>query len=247
MRTSGFELNPDLKATPLGQYRGKAVSASSMGEYWYCSAKVLNSRLYGHVETEETETGSEYHEEVTTKVIGTLGPLRKVRVESVYDAMKLSHDNISNALKGRKILANSEETVLFWAIHPEWRYIGVPDKADCTNGKEPVIMDLKTTGRLPGEAWIDHRIQLGAYMLGVEQLGFRQSYGIVRYVLRNDPTESADFKVYLDDYLRLHVSTTSEAVHKILDGGQPQPTKNPNKCRVCSYNDVCKWSLTRAG
>jgi CRISPR/Cas system-associated exonuclease Cas4 (RecB family) len=246
VRTSGLEISPsELKIMPWGQYRSKAVSASSIGEYWYCSAKVLNARLYGHIETAETETGSEYHEEETNKVIGALGPLRKIKIESVHDVMKLSHTNIRDALKGRKVLANSETTVLFWAIHPEQKYIGVPDKADCTNGKEPILMDFKTTRRLPGEAWIDHRTQLGAYMLGIERLGFRQSHGIIRYVLRDRPTEIADFKVYLDEHLRLHVSTTSDAVHKVLDGGEPQPTKNPNKCRACAYNDICRWSLTR--
>jgi CRISPR/Cas system-associated exonuclease Cas4 (RecB family) len=246
MRTSDLETSPsELKVMPWGEYRSKAVSASSIGEYWYCSAKVLNARLHGRIETEETETGSGYHEEETTKVIGALGPLRKIKVESVYDVMKLSHDNIRNALKGRKVLANSETTVLFWAIHPERKYIGVPESR-CTNGKEPILMDFKTTGRLPHEAWIDHRTQLGAYMLGIERLGFRQSYGIVRYVLRSkQPTEIADFKVYLDDNLRLHVSTTSDAVHKVLDGGSPQPTKNLNKCRACAYDDLCRWSLTR--
>jgi len=245
LRASHPELPLELKKTTWRKFLSQSVGASSIGEYWYCPAKIANARTFGEAETTETVKGSEYHEIEAKTIIEKLGPLKKVKVESVFDIMKLSRDNIEAALMNREILANSEEDVLFWSVLPEARYIGVPDKADCTNAEEPILMDFKTTARLPGDAWVDHRIQLGAYMLGIERLGFGQSYGIVRYVSRLDSTLTTDFKVYLDGYLRDEVLATAQEVHKIFLGGKPRPTSNPNKCKACPYRKVCEWSLAR--
>ena len=245
MSASIIELPPEIKQMPWAKFRGESISTSSIGEYWFCSAKVVNAALFGKIETEEATTGSSYHEDVTTQIIEKLGPLEKVEVESVQDIMKLSRDNLMSAIKEHEILANSDENVLFWAMSPELKYVGVPDKADCTNSI-PVLMDFKTTAKLPGEAWTNHRVQLGAYMLGVERLGFRQEYGIVRYVLRQDPNVTADFKVHFDGYLRDEVFSTARSVHDLIfKGAEPRPTTNPNKCAKCPYNGVCKWSLVK--
>ena len=245
LKSPTFELPSEMGQMPWKKFRARSVSASSIGEYWFCSAKVVNAALLGEVETEEAIIGSGYHEKVATQIIQKLGPLQRVEVESVRDIMNLSRDNILDAIERREILANSDEDILFWAISPELKYVGVPDKADCTDGI-PVLMDFKTTNRLPGEAWTNHRIQLGAYMIGIEKLGFQQEYGIVRYVLRQDPATIADLRVFLDGYLRDEVVTTARAVHSIVFGGvEPRPTTNPNKCAKCPYNDVCRWSLVK--
>ncbi len=241
----GMDAPAKLGPTSWHDFLGNAVSASSIGEHWFCAAKVLNTATYGNVETEETKAGSDYHEERAIEAIKKLGPLKKVKIETLDDVIKLSRDNIARALARRQVLANGEETVLFWAVSPELRFVGVPDKVDCTNGKEPIVMDFKTTGRLPSDAWTDHRVQVGAYMIGVANLGFKQSYGIIRYSLRDTPSETADYKVYFDEYLKRQVAETAQTVHDILDGSEPRPTTNSNKCRSCAYNQVCKWSLVR--
>ena len=246
MKVPVLDLPPELSQMSWAKFRGATISASSMGEYWFCAGKVVNTTLFGDVETEETTKGSDYHEKTTAQIIDRLGPLKQAEVESIQDVMTLSYNNISNAIRGHEVLANSDEDILFWAISPELKYIGVPDKADCT-GSGPVLMDFKTTARLPGEAWTDHRIQLGAYMIGIERLGFRQDYGVIRYVLRQDSNVTADFKVYLDGYLRDEVVNTARAVHGIVyDGVEPRTTTNPNKCTKCPYNDVSRWSLIKS-
>jgi CRISPR/Cas system-associated exonuclease Cas4 (RecB family) len=221
------------------------MGASSLAEYWYCAAKIVNSASLGPIETEEKTAGTEFHETETTRIIKALGPLKKVKVKSLSDVMNLSRDNLASALRSKQILANSETQVLFWSIVPDLGIVGVPDKADCQEGDEPVLMDFKTTARLPSEAWVDNRIQLGAYMLGMERLGFRQTYGLLNYVHRDNPGSTVTFKIYLDNYLREQVAQTCREVAQLLDGVDPIPTKNPNKCRKCEYHNKCKWSQSR--
>lgn len=242
-RSPDFGLAPEVAKMSWRRFLTEAVFPSSMADYWYCPAKIVNMQLYGSIKTEVTERGSVYHEEVTVKIIKKLGPLRKVKIETVYDVMRHAYYNISGALSDGHVLANSEDAVLFRAVSPELKIAGMPDKADCRNGKEPILMDFKTTKNLPSEAWASNSIQLGAYMIGVERLGFRQTCGVIRYVLESNGCEYREFKVYLDNYLRDEVKKTAELVRSILNSGDPRPTSNPRKCAACSYRDLCQWSL----
>jgi CRISPR/Cas system-associated exonuclease Cas4 (RecB family) len=240
-----FPETQKLQSLPWNRFLQRSSGASSLAEYWYCPAKIINSVSLGAIETEEKTTGTEFHETETTRIIKSLGPLRKVKVKTLYDVMRLSYENLVGALRRREVIANSENQVLFWSIVPDLGIVGVPDKADCQEGGEPVLIDFKTTARLPGEPWVDNRIQLGAYMIGLERLGFRQTYGLLKYVLRDEPSSSVVFKLYLDDYLRNQVARTSQEVARILDGTTPTPTKNPKKCRACEYHYLCKWSQAK--
>jgi len=94
------------------------------------------------IETPQTVAGSQIHEEEAQEVIRKLGPLKKARIQSLFDTMMHSRRNMASALKSRQILAKSENNILFRCILPETGYIGLPDIADCRNGKQPVLARL---------------------------------------------------------------------------------------------------------
>lgn len=234
-----------LKTTQWEEFLSRSISASAIGEWWFCPALISNQKLYGDIKTPETIEGSRLHEEEASKIIEGLGPLEEVEVVSLFDAMVHSRRNIENALLNREILANSEDTILFRAICPEIGYVGKPDEVDCTNGKEPTVVELKTTGSLPRKPWTNHEAQIGAYMLGMERLGFHQSYGRLRYKQRHTKAPVTEFVVNMDDRLRNLVHSSARSIINILDGSEPEPTRNPKKCRSCKYSQLCRWSLVK--
>ena len=236
------------KANPLKNIKWvdfvkTALPASTIAEYWYCPAKIYNKLRLGEIKTPNTVTGSQIHEEEAQEVLKQLGPIKKVKILSLFDAMLHSYRNLTNALKEKQILANSETSILFQCIVPETGYIGLPDIADCRKGTQPILVEVKTTGRIPAEVWMDHRIQLGVYMIGLERLSLKPAYGIVEYVLRTNRSIRERFEIHLDAHLRRVIQETSEQVLGILRGNDPIPCNNPRKCSSCGYHDRCHWHV----
>ena len=231
-----------LKRICLRDFARSALPASTLAEYWFCPAKICNKMRQGSIETPQTVAGSQIHEEEAQEVLKELGPLKRVKIGSLFDAMMHSRRNLASALKARQVVANSEEDVLFQCVVPETGLIGLPDIADCRNGKQPVLAELKTTGRLPTEAWMDKRIQMGVYLLGLERLSYHPENGVIEYRLRTDPSSRMRFEIQLDNSLRQTIQETADGVQGILSGKEPVPCNNPRKCLSCGYRDACPWS-----
>lgn len=231
-----------LKKIKWSDFVKSALPASTIAEYWYCPAKIYNKMRLGDIKTPNTVTGSQIHEEEAQEVLKKLGPMKKVKILSLFDAMLHSYGNLRSALKEKQILANSEKSILFRCIVPETGYVGLPDIADCRNGKQPILVEIKTTGRIPTEAWMNHRIQMGVYIIGLERLSLKPEYGIVEYVLRTDPSVRERFEIHMDDSLKQIIQETSEQVLGILNGKEPVPCNNPRKCSSCGYKDNCNWN-----
>jgi len=232
-----------LKKIGWRDFARSALPASTIAEYWFCPAQICNRMRQGSIETPQTVAGSQIHEEEAQDVLKKLGPLKTVKIRSLYDAMMHSRLNLASALKARQVLANSEENILFRCIVPETGLIGLPDIADCRNGKQPVLVETKTTGRLPTEPWMDNRIQMGVYLIGLERLSYHPEHGILEYRLRSDSSARERFEIQLDTNLRQTIQETTEAVLGLLKGQEPIPCNNPRKCASCGYRDSCPWSL----
>jgi CRISPR/Cas system-associated exonuclease Cas4 (RecB family) len=241
-----LDAHAGLKKVGWHDFAKSALPASTLAEYWFCPAKICNKMRQGSIETPQTVAGSQIHEEEAQEVVRKLGPLKKARIHSLFDAMTHSRRNLASALKSRQILANSEKNILFRCIVPETGYIGLPDIADCRNGKQPLLVEMKTTGKLPTEAWMDNRIQMGVYLIGLERLSFRPEYGIIEYRLRTDPSSRERFEIHLDNSLRQTIQETTDAVQDILSGKEPVPCNNPRKCMSCAYGSSCSWSMSSA-
>jgi len=179
--------------------------------------------------------GQNIHEQEAREILESLGPLVNVpHPETVEATMSFSHQQLSRALRERVTLANAEGTIMFVCIVPDLGVWGIPDCADCTNGKHPVIIETKTTGRLPNKPWDDAQVQIGVYMLGLEVLGFDCKYGLLRYKLRQKPEAVRDFRVSLDHNLRQLVEQTAASARQVLDGAaDPAAADTPGKCASC--------------
>jgi CRISPR/Cas system-associated exonuclease Cas4 (RecB family) len=159
--------------------------------------------------------------------------------------MVVSLQNIKSALQDRKILANNRERKFALVIIPETRIIGEPDIIDCSNGLEPVIIDIKTTRRLPNEPWLDNKLQMAVYVMGMRRLGFKSSYGVLKYQLVDDNSQTREFRIEVDDVLKQYLVDAVRNVSRIINGGEPVLTNNKKKCISCGYRNSCRWSLAK--
>ena len=168
-------------------------------------------------------------------------------VETVYGLMAMSATNIRRTLRIRMALANPKGRTHFAVILPCGVY-GKPDSVDCTSGGQPILMELKTKRELPrrDSPWPNGELQLAAYMMGLEQLGFSPPYGIITYRLRADPRQTVEFRVKLTPELRSKVESTAGRVKRILIGTEkPKPPDSANKCASCvvEYREVCRYKI----
>jgi len=222
-----------------------SLSPSLIAEHNYCAAKVYNKKKLGEIQTPIMIAGQELHEQQVSEIVKSLGPSKAVKLQTVLDAMVVSFRNIYSALNRRRIIANSKEHKYAFTVLPETGIFGEPDIIDCSNGKQPIIIDIKTTDKLPNEPWNDHKLQLAAYILGLQRLGFKSTHGILRYQLRNDKSQTKEFWIQLDDDLKQHIANSMQDILRIINGEEPIATDNRRKCVPCGYRNSCKWSLAK--
>lgn len=216
-----------------------------LADYWYCAAQIPNRKLQGDIETPTLLQGRGIHETEAQGILAKLGRLRQIKAGTVFDMMLLSYGNIKHALAKRMILANAEGKVLFATILPELGILGKPDCVNCSDGVNPIIIEIKTKDVLPRRIWPDHELQVATYMLGLERLSFHPTHGMLEYVLRSDPSSKIVHRICLKDHLRERVmSTAKTVVNLLLDKEEPMPTKNPRKCVKCRFNESCRWKPT---
>ena len=230
----------ELRKIKLNDFLKSAVSASIVGEYWYCAAKISNQKRLGKIKTPMMIEGTQLHEEQAKEVLSQL-QLRKVKApETLLDALVFNYAAVKHAIAGKSILVNSEKSVMYLAILPELGCVGIPDLIDCSTGS-PVVVEKKFVGRLPYRPWLDQELQLAVYMLSLEKIGFNPTYGILDYFLR-ETDDKRRFEVRLDNYLRQKIDGTIKSVRGLIERGEePIPTKKPRKCQVCEYANACQW------
>lgn len=231
----------------LSQIRWKdftqeALSASAIAEYFYCQAKLVMQRQIGDIENGKMTEGKMLHEKKAQDNLSQFDLGRASAPELLADAIEHSKMELTKALEDRVPLENPKDGILFAAVVPNLRLWGKPDRADCTNGEWPIIIDYKFTEKLPTRPWPNDKVQLGVYMLGIETLGFKPLYGFLEYNLRDKKDQSKIFKVDLDEELRKLVRSTAESARRIIDGQQEPMPDSPRKCQRCEYHE-CKWKL----
>lgn len=98
-----------------------------------------------------------------------------------------------------------------------------------------VPVELKT-GKFPQKGmWDTHRVQLGAYLLMLEDQGKNVSEGVLRY-------RGSDERriLVMDSMLREEVIDVVSGAKKVLESLEPPDyTDNKNKCAKCSFKDIC--------
>jgi len=253
--TRGSPISIRKRVTPKGakfsskrvlfrEYLKHSIPVSLLAESVYCEAKVSNKLQLGEIETPVLLEGRLLHEKDAKKALRKFGPTKKAEVVTVEDAMLLSYANVMFALKKRKVIANSEKKKLFISVIPRLGIHGSPDFIDC-KVNQPIIMEAKNTQRLTSSPWLDNQIQVAAYSMSLEVLGFTPPYAILEYVTRDQARTKRTFQIPLTADIKKQTIDIARNVFAILQGKDPHPTTNTNKCIACEYVSQCKWTPVR--
>ncbi|GIU69390.1 MAG: hypothetical protein KatS3mg002_0626 [Candidatus Woesearchaeota archaeon] len=104
-----------------------------------------------------------------------------------------------------------------------------------------VPIELKT-GSIPSKGiWDTHRIQLGAYLLLLEESGKKTGEGLIKYVSCKENRKVVENRVLvMDAFLKQEIKKTIFNVREILSSKEPpEKTSNKNKCSKCSFREIC--------
>ncbi len=155
----------------------------------------------------------------------------KMRAINIHNAI-LKHDIFGDKLWEvlvpkikSEVSVQSEELQLRGIID---RLEVFPDKC--------VPVELKT-GKIPKEGvWPSHRIQIGAYVMMLnEKFNLELNKGYVHYLDTDEKRE-----VIINPALKDEIKETTQRVHTLLlSHDLPDFCANENKCNVCGLKEIC--------
>jgi len=219
------------------------IRASDVAGQYYCEKKIEMEYLYGEVETETKNQGTEAHENL------------------LEGSEAVDQEDIWKAIYGKKpVLA------LEWLLLAEYKdiiLIGQPDSVLFENGFPLVVFEYKFSRSK--RAYPSYHVQAGFYGLLLKSIGFdtgRLFYAIVvaDRRARDDPSLKDNvFEAVMKNGLKraiLHIENAVVYLNKFDEQeaqsslewaiqfwkGQREATSttNPNKCRICEYQEECK-------
>ncbi len=219
------------------------IRASDVAGQYYCEKKIELEYLYGEVETETKNKGTQCHENL------------------LEGAETMDQEELWKTIYGKEPVLAME-----WLLLAEYKDIilaGQPDSILFENGVPLVIFEFKFSRSK--RTYPSYHVQAGFYGILLKNLGFdtqKLFYAIVvadrraKYdpKLRDDaleivknngqkkailPIENA--VVYINEFDEQEAKASLDwAIHFWKKQREAISTKNSNKCRVCEYHQECK-------
>jgi CRISPR/Cas system-associated exonuclease Cas4 (RecB family) len=240
-----FEVLARKKENSEGDLRfGRCtVRASDVAGQYYCEKKVELEYLFGEVETETKNQGTEGHENL------------------LEDSETVGQEDLWKSVFGKKPVLAME-----WLLLGEYKDVilaGQPDSVLFENGVPLVIFEYKFSRSR--RAYPSHHAQAGFYGLLLKSLGFDTEqlyYAIVvadrrarddpdlrdrvlEAVMKNGIEETVlsveNAIIYLNKFDEKIASSSLDWAIEFWKGKREAiSTKNQNKCRVCEYFEQCQ-------
>ena len=220
-----------------------SVRASDVAGQYYCEKKIELEHLYGEVETETKNQGTEAHENL------------------LEGSEAVSQETIWKAVYGKEpVLA------LEWLLLAEYNDIilaGQPDSVLFENGFPLVVFEYKFSRSK--RAYPSYHVQAGFYGLLLKSIGFdtRKLFSAIVVADRNSrddpnlrdnaleavknngpkkailPIENA--VIYLNKFDEQEAKSSLDWAIQFWKGKREAiSTVNHNKCKVCEYEEECK-------
>ncbi len=219
------------------------IRASDVSGQYYCEKKIEMSYLYGEVETETKNQGTEAHEKLTE------------------GSEAVDQEDLWKSVYGKEPVLALEW--LLFAEHKDIILAGQPDAVLFENGFPLVIFEYKFSRSK--RAYPSHHVQAGFYGLLLKSLGFDTEKLFYAIVIadrraRNDPNLKDNvFEAVMKNGLKKAILPIENAVIYLnkfdeqdaeasLDWAiefwkaqrEAISTTNRNKCRICEYREECK-------
>lgn len=168
--------------------------------------------------------------EVFKSIWDSIEPEIELRVGVVHDFMK-SHDVYGDELWERLTPKIKSEVYL---QSEKLHLKGIIDKLEVFPDKV-IPVELKS-GKAPSDGvWPGHQIQVGAYILLLQESGKNSPNGIVYYLTGKEKKE-----VYLNPFLKEEIIELTKKVNQLMNDNQiPDFTSSKSKCDMCGLKEQC--------
>ena len=225
------------------RFNRSTIRASDVAGQYYCEKKIEMEYLYGEVETETKNQGTEAHENL------------------LEGSEAVDREEIWKAIYGKKpVLA------LEWLLSAEYNDViltGQPDSVLFENGFPLVIFEYKFSRSK--RAYLSYHVQAGFYGILLKSIGFdteKLFYVIVvaDRIARDDANLKENvFEAVMKNGLKKAIIPIEKAVIYLNKFDEQEAkssldwaiqfwkaqrgavqTKNRNKCRICEYEQECK-------
>jgi len=168
--------------------------------------------------------------EVFKSIWDSIEPEIELRTSVVHDFMK-SHDVYGDELWD-KLTPKIKSEVYIESTALQLK--GIIDKLEVFSDKV-IPVELKS-GKAPSDGvWPGHLIQVGAYILLLQDSGKNSPNGIVYYLTGKEKKE-----VFLNPFLKDEIIELAKKVNKLMNEKQiPDFVSSKSKCDMCGLKDSC--------
>jgi hypothetical protein len=224
------------------RFNRSAIVASDIAGQFYCEKKVEMQYLYGEVESEAKNIGTEAHEKLTE------------------DSVKVKREELWSKIYGDKPVFALEMFLL--AKYGDVLLAGKPDSVLFAHGFPLVVFEYKFSRS--GIAYPSYHIQAQTYGVLLGNMGFDTSrlfyaivvadpktkgnrelrQNVIRIVTMNGPREAVhsinDAKIYFCKFNRICAEKDlTWALEFWSKKREAEPASNQNKCAKCEYSAEC--------
>ena len=161
---------------------------------------------------------------------------------SQQEDAKKAHEEKEKKDKRRKTMFYDEQfpnCVKLFNIHMYSKILNVEGIADCmiVNDEERIPIDYKRMFSKKGQVWTDHRFQLTAYALLIEE----QYSTIVRRGFVYYLPEDKAIEVKITESMKTYLKNTVKAIHNVVKSGEEPAARIPrSRCTGgCGYLWIC--------
>lgn len=163
-------------------------------------------------------------------------------LSSQQEDAKKTHKEKEKKDKRRKTMFYEEQfpnCVKLFNIHSYSESLRVEGIVDCmiVNGEERIPVDYKRMFSKKGQAWTDHRFQLTAYALLLEE----QYSTIVRRGFVYYLPEDKAVEVKITESMKTYLKKTVKAIQNVIESGEEPAARIPrSRCTGgCGYLWIC--------
>jgi CRISPR/Cas system-associated exonuclease Cas4 (RecB family) len=194
------------------------------------------AKNYGEDETIEMNDGNIKHDVQSEIDIGTLYEKgfkpRKAELKTAGDICLLNLTNLAQIRRDFVFPDNRFHRFFYGLIMNDPPIVGVPDAIGLEKRGYYVVYERKRTVRNGNEPFMGQRMQVCAYLMMLEALGYRKHFGVIH---TGDDRKGPDvMRIFLTDEDRIRVLETATRIKQtralLL---APPPTSNWRKCVKC--------------
>ena len=200
------------------------IAISEFHQQAYCEVQLKFKWQGIKKETPAMKIGSEIHEQ---KFKDFLGKTKELEQVGIQNAIKRAIEN-EESFSGREV----------FIISPNFRIFGVIDQVDINPGGI-IVSDDK-----PSEySYLSDKSQIIAYAIAFKDQ-YRPPLDVFMRIKNRDSGDITWEDVLTQEWVDFLMEKVNR-LHELAQGKRDfEPTKKPNKCKACSYRDVCDQKIS---